>query len=298
MKLSMKEFTIDRYCMPNHKTDLKIKRAVYILSLILIVGLVLTSIMRTFRYKKKLVKLPSKLLTNKWREDFNSLDQKFWKVADNKALEGSIVDEHQGYFLKKNVWISNGYLILRLTQEEGVVGSNPNGVISKGGEIESLNKYSYGTYQWRMRMSSSSKDPKIAGKTVPGQISAGFNFINDSQTEIDFEVEGQYPDQLEMTTWKNPDTTKFPTADDRIYTFKQIAGLGAEFHTYKYIWEPKRVRYYVNNILVADHKEHIPDAPAHFMANHWGTDNENFGGNATLNAQRYMLIDWVSYTQL
>lgn len=233
-----------------------------------------------------------------WKDDFNSLNTSFWNVPDRTALEGSIRQDHLGYFKKNNVWVKNGYLILRLTQRHGKVDANENGIISSGAELESKKKFGYGTYEWRMRLSSTSEDPTKPGKTVPGQISAGFNFVNNSQTEIDFEVEGQYPNQLEMTTWKNPDTSGFPTTDDRIFTFKQIPNLSSQFHTFTFIWKPDVITYFLDGKLVATHKEHVPTTSANFMINHWGTDNEDFGGLATPGATRYMIVDWVKYTSL
>lgn len=230
-----------------------------------------------------------------WRDNFNKLDSTFWKVADREALEGRYTNHNIGYFKKDNVWIKDGFLILKLTQSTGQVDNNPKGVISKGSEIESLKNFGFGIYEWRMRTSSTSDDPKKTGKSVPGQISAGFNFINNSQTEIDFEVQGQFPERLEMTAWKNPDTSHFPTPDDRVYTYKTIKNMATEFHTYKFIWTKDEIKYYVDNVLVADHKDHISITPAHFMVNHWGTDSTDFGGEASIGVNRYLLIDWVSY---
>jgi endo-1,3-1,4-beta-glycanase ExoK len=233
-----------------------------------------------------------------WRDDFTKLDATFWNVANNKALEGRYTNVHQGYFAKDHVWIKNGYLILKLTQQEGSVGTNPKGVISKGGEIESFKTFGYGTYEWRMRMSSTSDDPTKGGEAVSGQVSAGFTFINNSENEIDFEVEGQHPHQVEMTVWKNPDTSQFPTSDDRTYTFKNVPGASTNFHTYTFIWKPKEITYFIDGKLAAQHLEHIPEVPAHFMINHWGTNSNEFGGTATIGTNRYMLIDWVRYTPL
>jgi endo-1,3-1,4-beta-glycanase ExoK len=262
--------------------------------------IIICSIFLLFFVKsKKQTKISTSDTTNNdknWRDDFNKLDNTFWKVADREALEGRYTNHNIGYFKKDHVWVKKGFLVLKLTQENGQVDDNPKGVISKGSEIESFKNFGYGIYQWRMRTSSTSDDPKNTGKTVSGQISAGFNFINNSQTEIDFEVQGQYPQRLEMTAWENPDTSRFPTADDRVYTYKTIKNMATEFHIYKFVWTKEEIKYYVVDVLVADHQEHISGTPAHFMINHWGTDSTNFGGEATIGVNRYMLIDWVSFT--
>lgn len=238
----------------------------------------------------------SKAIT--WRDDFNSLNTQFWNIPDREALEGRYRNVHTGYFEKDNVTTKDGYLILKITQEIGVVDNNAKGVLSKGSEIESKKTFGYGTYQWRVRMSSISSDPKTPGKMVSGQISALFNFINNSETEIDFEVEGQYPEQIEMVTWKNPDTSGFPTEDDRMYTFRTFRGAESSFHTYKFVWTPKEITYFIDDTLVAHHTDHVPTASAHFMINHWGTNSKEFGGEASVGTDRYMLVDWVSYDSL
>jgi len=114
-----------------------------------------------------------------------SLDTSKW-LASNEPAPGNISGVNYGSFIPSNVDLSKGMLCLKLQQQQGT-----SGVMSVGGQLQSLTTYGYGTYEWVMRVSSTSATPTGAGSVVSGQISSGFSFVNNSQTEIDFEVEGQ-----------------------------------------------------------------------------------------------------------
>lgn len=96
-----------------------------------------------------------------------------------------------------------------------------------GVELQSHFTYGYGTYEWVMRASSTSATPTGTGSVVSGQISAGFNFVNNSQTEIDFEIEGQHPNTVWMTNWIS--TTQ------KQYSSAFLASPQAGFHHYKFV---------------------------------------------------------------
>src|SRR6059058_6333715 len=147
-------------------------------------------------------------------------------------------------------------LCLKLQQQQG-----NSGVMSVGGQLQSLTTYGYGTYEWVMRASSTSSTPAGAGAVVSGQISAGFNFVNNSQTEIDFEIEGQHPDTVWMTNWIS--TSK------KQYSSVFLASPEAGFHHYKFVWVPGKIDYYIDGVLVSTHTSNLPSAPAYIMMNHW-----------------------------
>jgi beta-glucanase (GH16 family) len=237
--------------------------------------------------------------TGSWLEDFNetSLNTNFWDVSNYAYGQGAIGNVHQGYFEPDRVSVNGGYLTLTLTQEKGQVGTNSNGIISRAGEIATNQTYGYGTYEWRMRTSSTASSPTdTTGKVVSGQISSGFTYVNNSQTELDFEIEGQYPNQAEMTTWNNPNPSTDPTDNDQTADVANISGMANGFKTYKLVWSPGEVKYYIDDALVADHTKHVPSAPANVLLNQWGTDSTDFGGLATVGTDRYLLVDWVRYT--
>ena len=142
------------------------------------------------------------------------------------------------------------YLQLLLTQEIGTVDSNTTGTLSRGALIYTKSKYSYGTYEWRMRMSSTSASPNGSGNSVSGSVSAGFVYVNNSQTEIDFEFSGLDPETLYMVNWLNPDPTADPDLSERTYDFLYPFTVSTAFHAYKFVWQPGRIDFYVDGVLV------------------------------------------------
>ncbi|PYV73980.1 MAG: hypothetical protein DMG96_21580 [Acidobacteria bacterium] len=211
-----------------------------------------------------------------------NLDPSKW-LASNGFAPGTISGVNYGSFVPSNVDLSKGMLCLKLQQQQG-----SSGVLSIGGELQSLTTYGYGTYDWVMRASSTSSTPTGAGTVVSGQISAGFSFVNNSQTEIDFEIEGQNPTTVWMTNWIS--------TSQKQYSSVFLASPDANFHHYKFIWVPGRIDYYIDGKLVSTHTSNIPSAPAYIMINHWGTNSTGWGGQATIGVQRYLYVSSFTYT--
>ncbi len=234
-----------------------------------------------------------------WVEDFSSakLDTRFWVIASGRA-PGYLPGLHIGYYEPSHVKIQDGILSMLLTQETGLVDSNSTGTISRGALIYTRKKYGYGTYEWRMRMSSTAATPNGSGGPTSGSVSAGFNYVNNSETEIDFEFSGLDFDTLYMVNWNNPDPTQDPTEFDEKYSTLYPLDVSDTFHTYKFVWEPGKISFYVDDDPPVVHTEHVPSAPAYFMINHWGTDSPSWGGGATIGINRYFYIDRVTYTPL
>jgi endo-1,3-1,4-beta-glycanase ExoK len=217
-------------------------------------------------------------------DNFNtgSLDTSKW-LATNEPAPGNISGVNSGSFVSSNVDLSQGMLRLALTQQQG-----SSGVISVGGQLQSRNTYGYGTYEWVMRASSTSSTPNGGGSVVSGQISSGFIFINNSQTEIDFEIEGQNPTTVWMTNWISTSQKQYSNA------FLSSPDQG--FHHYKFVWTPGRIDFYLDGGLVSTHTSNVPSAPAYIMMNHWGTNSTGWGGRATVGVQRYLYISSLIYT--
>jgi len=238
-----------------------------------------------------------------WEEPFTgSKLSKRWKVASWFA-PGYRAGVHQGFFETENASLQGGYLTLKLTQEIGEVDGQ-NGVISHGAQVFTRQKYGYGTYEWNMRMASTSSTPQGAGTLASGGVSAGFIYVNNSETEIDFEWSGHLvgtggDETLYMVNWHNVDPTTGPFDSDSTVWTAYMPGLNAGFHTFKFVWEPGKITYYVNGVQQAVSTTDVPEAPANFMINHWGTHNANgWGGAASVGDDRYFHIDWVRYTPL
>ena len=231
-----------------------------------------------------------------WEVHFGAdgIDPNRWVIAEGWA-PGYIPSNHLGYYDPQNVTVEGGYLVMLLTQESGLVDNTP-GIISRGGLIYTRGAYGYGTYEWRMRMSSTSSSPSGDGTGTSGSVSAGFIYVNNSETEIDMEYSGHEPETLFLSSWFNRDPTTDPTGNDVTSVAVPAFGLNTEFRTYKFVWSKNRINFYINNVMQATITTDVPRAPAHFMINHWGTNSPYFGGTATVGTPRYFYIDWVRYT--
>ena len=144
-----------------------------------------------------------------------------------------------------------------------------------------------------MRMSSTSPTAEGSGSVVSGSDSAGFIYINNSQTELDIEFCGNTPGIINCTNWS--------TLNAHQTTSPSVANLAAGFHTYQLIWTPGQVQWTIDGVVVATHTSDVPSTPAYIMINFWGTNSANWGGLATPGVTRYMYVSSVSsvsYTHL
>jgi hypothetical protein len=208
-------------------------------------------------------------------DDFSkgSLDTSKW-IPSNWGAPGG------GSFVPSYLDFSTGMLRIKLTQTSGS---------SVGGELQSKNALGFGTYEWIMRASSTSSTPNGSGYTVSGQISSGFIYVNNSQTEIDSpEIEGQNPGTLWWTTWTSVNTKQYTSTQA---PFAPESG----FHSYKCVWTKTSIKFYVDGALVSTHTGVVPQTPAYAMINHWGTNSTGWGGLATPNVTRYMFVRSFSF---
>lgn len=207
-----------------------------------------------------------------------------WKASNftvaNYAGAGNTVT-----FTPKNLLFDEGMLCIRLDQ--------PDATHSTGGEIQSLNRYGFGKYFFTMRLSSTAPTNAAAGTVVSGSDSGGFLFFDNSESEIDIEYCGDTPNNIWLTNWINPTPANPPTLKQ--YSEPAVPHLADGFHTYQIDWTPTSVRWFIDNILVATHTEHVPQVPAYIMLNFWGTNDTQWGGLATPGVTRYMYVKTVAY---
>jgi beta-glucanase (GH16 family) len=230
-----------------------------------------------------------------WQDNFDGTALNTRWINANERAPGYIAAKHIGYYDPNNVSVANGYLVIRLTQENGVV-DGVSGVISKGGLIYTKDTYAYGTYEWTVRMSSTATSPGGPGSPVSGSVSAGFNYINNSLTEIDFEFSGHQPGWLWMVNWYNTNPNTGPFESQQTVSSAPVADITSAFHTYKFVWQQGRITFYIDNVFQTSHVTNVPTKAAYFMINHWGTDNPWWGGTATVGPVRYYYVDWVKFT--
>ncbi len=242
-----------------------------------------------------------------WEDNFDgtALDKNRWRIFDESA-PASITGEHASFYRADHANVSDGFLSLVLTQESGAVDDNPNGVISDGALIASRLTYGYGTYEWRMRLTSTATSPtgigSCAADALSGSVSAGFNFVNNSETEIDIEYSGHRPDLLYLANWNNLNPSTDPQPDQSTFTaLLARAVLGRrqswcdDFRTYKFVWEPTRITFFINDQWQAEHTTNLPRPAAYFMIVIRGANVAGWGGTATLGTPRYLYVDWVRY---
>jgi beta-glucanase (GH16 family) len=213
-------------------------------------------------------------------DDFSkgSLDTSKW-IPSNWSAPGG------GSFVPSYLDFSTGMLRIKVTQSYNSSG----GIASVGGELQSKNALGFGTYEWVMRAASTSTTPNGSGYTVSGQISSGFIFVNNSQTEIDApEIEGQNPGTLWWTTWITVNTKQSTSSQA---PFAPENG----FHSYKCVWSKTSIKFYVDGVLMSTHTSVVPQTAAYAMINHWGTNSKGWGGLATPNITRYMFVRSFSF---
>jgi len=232
-----------------------------------------------------------------WQDNFvgTQLDSTRWVIGSGQA-PGYIPGYHIGYYSPANVSVGGGFLTLVLNQSNGQVDSNPAGVVSEGALVMTNFKCGYGTYQWTMRMSSTAISPTDGGAPVSGSVSAGFVYVNNSQTEIDFEFSGEDPDSLYLVNWLNSRPKTGPTSSEETYSVVYPFDSTSAFHTYTLTWQAGKITYAIDGNLQGVHTTNVPTTPAYFIINHWGTDSGNWGGTATVGTTRYLYVKQVSYT--
>lgn len=214
-------------------------------------------------------------------DDFNSgtLNKLNWIVsnysASNYGGAGSDVT-----FTSSNIDMSEGMLRMELNQ--------PTATISTGAEIQSKQTFGYGTYITVMRMASTAATATAVGSTVSGSDSSIFSYINNSESEIDTEFCGNTPGLINYTNWD--------TLAKNQWSGPTIANLAAGFHTYKMVWTPGQIQWYIDGVLLATHTQNVPSTPAYIMFNFWGTNHTSWGGLATPGVNRYFYVKSVSFT--
>jgi beta-glucanase (GH16 family) len=211
-----------------------------------------------------------------------TLDSTKWFVDTGQA-PGNIAGVNKGTLSAEHVDLSTG--MLRLTLTQSVAGTLATSV---GAEIRSKQLFGYGTYVWMARAASTAATPTAAGSAASGSVTDVFNFINDSESEIDFEYQGQTPSTLEMTNYSTVSRSRS--------TSTPVPSADGNFHEYKFVWSAAKIDFYLDGNLVSTHTEHIPSAPAAVLINLWGTNSKSFGGIATDGVTRYLYVQSFAFT--
>jgi endo-1,3-1,4-beta-glycanase ExoK len=208
-------------------------------------------------------------------ENFDRLDSSFWYVSD-----GWNNGSHQNCtWSKQQVGIDGGRLQLRFE-------AKPSGERQYAcGEIQTRQRYGYGTFEVRMKAASGS-----------GLNSAFFSYIGPTDKkphdEIDFEVLGKNAGEVQVNQYisaKGGNEKLIPVA----------GGADKAFNDYAFIWAKDRLRYYVNGKLVQEVTDpaKIPSNPQKIFVSLWGSDTlKNWMGAFAYAGGARMEVDRIAFT--
>lgn len=217
------------------------------------------------------------IVSKAFKDDFDKLDQRRWYVSD-----GWSNGDHQNCTWSKRAL----KLLPNAPMEVLFVPVGTWGDKAYCGEFQTKQWFEYGTFEVRMRT--------VLGS---GLNSAFFLYGGDvhglPHGEIDFELLTKGNGHV----WTN----RYVNGDDRgegmVVPFE---GDIREFHDYAFIWEPDRIRWFIDGTLVREVNEHVPDHRLKVYFSHWGSDNltDWMGPFEAPEGPVTMAIDSFSYTPL
>lgn len=215
-----------------------------------------------------------------FREEFDRFDRKAWYVSD-----GWSNGDHQNcQWSKRAIGVSEGNLSLRYIPLPNAKAGKPAALC---GEIQTKARYGYGTYEARIRTDAGS-----------GLNAAFFTYIGpvhkQPHDEIDVEILPRSADRV----WLN----KYQDGTD--HGMGQLADLpgfdSGAYHTYAFIWEPGRIRWFIDGRQMMEQTENLPSHRQKIYFSFWGTDTlVRWMGPFTMPDQPLtMNVDWVAFTPL
>ena len=211
-------------------------------------------------------------------DDFKTFDRSRWYVSD-----GWSNGPHQNCTWSKSlVALSDGALTLgfekRQTKDREYAC----------GEIQTKQRYGYGTYEARMKTDTGS-----------GLNAAFFSYIGpaDKQPwdEIDFEVLTKDTSKVQVNSYilGKPKNEKLAEVE---------GGTDKAFNDYAFIWEKDRLRWYVNGKLVQEvtNPAELPTHPQKIFFSLWGSDTLTswMGPFSDPGRKVTMQVDRVAFTAL
>jgi endo-1,3-1,4-beta-glycanase ExoK len=183
-------------------------------------------------------------------ENFASLDKKRWYVSDgwsNGAHQNCTWSKGQ-VDLKDNT-LTLGFAPQKTKDRDYVCG-----------EIQTNERYSYGTYEARIKAAAGS-----------GFNTSFFAYIGPQQKqpwdEIDFEFLGKDPSRVQLNTYVNG-----KGGHEKLVGVP--GGADSKYNDYAFVWEKDRLRYYVNGQLVhtVTDPAALPTHPQKIFLSLWASD--------------------------
>lgn len=184
-------------------------------------------------------------------ETFDRLDRQRWYVSDGWAN-----GDHQNCtWSKDQVSIAEG--ILRLGFQNRAFKKRDHVC----GEIQTNQRFGYGTYETRMKA--------VAGS---GLNTGFFSYIGpvhkQPHDEIDFEVLGKDPSKVQINQFVNGK----PSGDAKLVDVP--GGAEQDFHDYAFVWEKDAIRWYVDGKLAGEATDpaKLPSHASKIYVSLWGSD--------------------------
>ena len=202
---------------------------------------------------------PAEAEGTSFRDDFDSFDSNRWIKSDHVL---GLTD-----FDPNNVIVAKGYLRQRIPA-----------ITTNGAEIESVDYYGYGTYRARIRTAD-----------APSSITGFYLYRSpDYYAEIDIEVYNDGTGKVDFVTYTDGQKTHHVTKDFRFDP-------SAEFHTYRFDYEPGVVSFRVDGNLKQTWTQDVPDVSMKLLVNTWFPSWLPGLAPTTVEATR---VDWISYQQM
>ncbi len=221
--------------------------------------------------------------------DTGELDASRWIVATYQSPD-SKPGFNAGTYAAKSLDFSSGMLRISVDQEHA-----DHGMRSQGGAIISRGRFGYGTYEFVMRMTSTSPTPEGTGEGKSGAVSSAFLYRENSETEIDLEFVGDQ-NAMWVTTWHNTDLLRPPAPSTKKSKKLVNRNLATGFHPYLLIWEPGSIRVLIDGELATRLTKDVPFEPARIILQHRGTNSGAWGGEAIVGKTRYAYFQAVKFT--
>jgi licheninase len=182
-------------------------------------------------------------------DSFDSFNASLWTKANWAAFSDA---NRTNSFASANATLSSSRLALKL--------SNVNGTLANGAEVDSVNQFSYGLFQVRMKPVAKS-----------GTVSSFFTWRTGNWDEIDIEFLGKDTTKVQYNHFSNG-----------VGGHEHLDNLGfdaaADYHLYAFEWAPHSLRYYVDGTLRHTTWTDIPDEAQQVIMNVWARNDATWAG--------------------
>ncbi|KIC48268.1 family 16 glycosylhydrolase [Tateyamaria sp. ANG-S1] len=208
-------------------------------------------------------------------EPFDTLAKSRWFISSGWAN-----GDHQScLWYRDRVAVENGKLLLSLTAD-----AKEDRDLSCA-EIQTRERFGYGTYEARMKV-----------PYAEGMNANLFTFIGAPQDRPHNEIDFEFIAPREPVLQTNFHTAASST-NEELHRTSEDDG----FRTYSFIWEPDRIRWYIDGTMIRDqHGGVLPNEPKKIYLSLWSTDTlvDWMGRFDPASAPQTLEVDWMGFTEM